>query len=110
MAVFGNVRGLSNYYKDRVERQEIHVEKQEAQGLPITLGCRVLITLVINGERFAAGLRSTRRCKVVWICPNMTDSQGGAVRLADALEEAGFKKNQRVELVVAGNAVTVQPA
>ena len=59
----GHVRGLSSHYANGIERMEIHVMKKAAHALPYK-NERVRITLVIRGEPYSAGLRSTERNKV----------------------------------------------
>lgn len=110
MAVRGAVRGLATYYTDGVERLEIHVDKGESQGLPTEEGQRVAITLVVGGRQYQAGLRSTADCNYVWISPDLTDTAGQDTKLAYVLPEAGFVKNQQVELEVSGRVVMLSTA
>lgn len=107
MAVRGTVRGLATYYTDGTERLEIHIDKGVSQGLPTEEGQRVPITLVVGGRHYQAGLRSTADCNYVWISPDLTDVDGLDTKLAHVLSEAGFVKNQQVELEVSGRVVTL---
>jgi hypothetical protein len=110
MPVTGVIRGLSTYYTHGVERLEIHVQKPDAQGLPFVENDRVPLLLIINGQQYQAGLRATADNLYVWISPDLIDVAGRDVKLAHVLGAAGFEMNQRVELVVSGNVVTVRPA
>jgi hypothetical protein len=107
MAITGAVRGLATYYTDGVERLEIHVNKGQIQGLPAKEGQRVPITLIVGGRSYEAGLRSTAECNYIWISPDLTDETGRDTRLAYVLSEAGFVKNQQIELEVSGRVATL---
>jgi hypothetical protein len=111
MAVLGKVTGLSRHYRGGVELLEIHVNKAVASELPAVEGQRVSITLSISGRRYHAGLRSTARCKYVWICPDLTDDSGDKpAKLAYVLAAAGLGKNHQVKLDVSGRHVTLSAA
>lgn len=103
----GVVRGLDTYYADGQERFEIHIGKAESLRLPAQDGQRVPITLVITGRHYRAGIRSTSRCKYVWICPDLIDAAGRATKLSYVLLDAGLVKNERVELAVLADVVTL---
>ena len=109
MSITGVVRGLSTFDTNGVERQEIHVNKTQARGLPYVEGSRVEITLIVDGHQYAAGLRCTEDNKYVWICPDLQDVTGESVKLVQVLAAAGFGKNQRLELECCGDVVTVRP-
>lgn len=104
MAITARVRGTGRRYKDGQEALEIHIARDEAHGLPTKQGARVKVHLKIGPRLYTAGLRSTRRNRYVWICPNLDDG----VKLADALARAGFKKNQAIELDVSGETVALR--
>lgn len=91
--VFGKVVGLSNHYRDGVERQEIHVSSARASGLPYIHNCRVPVDLVVGQDMYHAGVRSKRGYPVVWICPDLRGSDDKKRRLADVLHDAGLCKN-----------------
>lgn len=107
MTTVGVVTGLSQYYSDGVERQEIWVDKRLAAELPFIEGRRVSIRLIIGAHTYAAGIRATLRNSYVWISPDLYDDLGNKIRLADALRRAGIEKNQRVDLRVRGTQVLV---
>lgn len=107
MKIRGKVRALGDVYADGFERLEIHVKKDESQGLPHQEGQRVLITLVINGQSYEAGLRSTSDCPYVWVSPDLIDANGQATKLAHVLHQAGMQKNQEVELEASNNQIAV---
>ena len=110
MAVKGTIRGLATYYTDGVESLEIHVVKRKSRGLPTAEGQRISITLVVGERHYQAGLRSTVNCNYVWISPDLTDADGYDAKLAYVLPEAGFVKNQQVELEVSDRVVTLSTA
>jgi len=109
MSVTGVITGLVTYYADGVERQEIWIHKRAAAELPYCEGQRVAVRLTVGSKTFNAGIRATSRSPEVWICPDLYDEASNKVRLADALRQAGFVKNDRVRLRVSGLAVTVEP-
>ena len=96
MIIIGIIRGLSNFYADGQERMEIWVHKNKSQGLPFVEGTRVPITLILNGQHYEAGLRSTKSWDVVWICPDLINEYGKSVKLAHVLIDNCFQKNQGV--------------
>jgi hypothetical protein len=110
MSFTGVVRYLRTFDTEKVERQEIHVKKTDAQGLPFVDDERIPIALVINGRQYAAGLRATTKNKYVWICPDLIDGDGAGVKLAQVLTAAGFTENQRVELTLSGTTISVCPS
>ncbi len=107
MKVFGKVTGMSQFYKDGLERMYIEVKKREASSLPYEDDRRVAIDLVIGNERYRAGVRTTPSYPSVWISPDLND---GTPKLAEVLVEAGFRKNQSVILEVEGQTVRVTPS
>lgn len=104
------IRGLATYYTNAVERMEIHVVKGKSQGLPATKDQRGSITLVVGERHYQAGLRSTVDCNFVWVSPDLTDADGNETKLAYVLPDAGFVKNQQVELGVSDRVVTLSTA
>lgn len=104
------IRGLGNRYGDGTERIEIHVPSDNAHGLPYSHDIRVPVVLHISGEPYHAGLRATKNNNYVWICPNVKANDGTRKKLADIIANAGFKKNDRVFLVVDGMDIVLQAA
>jgi hypothetical protein len=98
----GVVRGLAQYYAGGPERQEIWINRTQADDLPYKDYQRVPIDFIIDASRYHAGLRATPRNPCVCICPNLQDDGGGNVRLAEVLRDHGLSKNQRVVLEVEG--------
>lgn len=108
MSVTAVITGLSTYYVDGVERQEIWIHKHAAAELPYCEGQRVAVRLTVGSMTLNAGIRATARTPEVWICPDLYDEAGNKVRLADALRHAGFAKNDRVRLRVSGLTITLE--
>jgi len=77
------------------DRLEITIYKNQKHGLPLKHGLRVPIQLLIEGVAYEAGVRITGQV-IPWVCPDVSDSKGQKVRLADALRKAGFEKGQIV--------------
>ena len=92
------------YYRDTLPQLIITTRKEDAGPLPYRIGERVSIPLVVNGEEYMAGLRTTVRSATVMICPDLNDSQGTLVRLTDVLFSQGWT-HTKVELVVADGKV-----
>jgi hypothetical protein len=107
--VAGYIRGLSQEYTDGVERQEILINKKDADSLPHKDKMRIPIKLNIGSESFDAGIRSTKDTEYVWICPNMRDSRNKKISLAHVLGKNGFSKNQKVVLEVNGENIYISP-
>jgi hypothetical protein len=89
---------------------EIHVPKESSNGLPLTIGKRVEIRLVVGGALYFAGLRSTLKNSYVWICPDLLDSDQVKVPLARVLRSNNIAKNQRVKLEISGRTINLSPA
>ena len=53
-------------------------------------GERVDISLVVYGETFLAGIRTTSRFPNVHICPDLVDTFGNAVKLAEVIYQHGL--------------------
>ena len=105
--IIGIIRGLGKFYADGMEVLEIWVHKNKSKGLPVVEGSRVPITFILNGEQYEAGLRSTRNCDYVWICPDLINEYGQPVKLSHVLSKSGFQNNQRVGLGLHGRTVTL---
>ena len=105
----GHIRGLSQYYADGLERMEIGIDKRYALPLPYQDGLRIPIRLKVGTSYYEAGLRATTPMPVVWVSPDLKDSDGRKISLARVLENNGFRKNQKVSLNVDGNVVHVLP-
>jgi hypothetical protein len=104
MAIKGVIRGLGDHYADGTERLEIHFYKAAGdQGLPTKDRQRVPVPLIVDGQKYEAGLRSTPDCPYDWICPNMR-----GVKLAHVLLNGGFAKNEPVELHLSSEGYTVR--
>ncbi len=108
-AVIGKVRGLSQLYANGLERQEVHIPKEEAGSLPYREGARVEINLLLGDHFYKAGLRATKSMPYIWICPDLLDRRHGKVSLAEALVENGFKKNQPVLLRFTNGNMRLEP-
>ena len=105
----GNVRGLSQFYTDGLERMEIWINKRQADPLPYQDNTRIPITLKIGNEEYEAGLRTTPNMPVVWISPDLRDNRGKKISLAQVIINNGFTKNQRIYLEVDGPFVSILP-
>ena len=110
MASFVNavIRGLGKPYADGTEPIEIHVLPNNAHGLPFSYGTRVPVTLTVNSETYHAGLRATVVNKYVWICPDVKTKNGTTKKLAHIVDDARFKKNERVILEVNGTDIVLK--
>lgn len=103
------IRGLSQFYKNGLERMEIAIDRRTATPLPYRDNIRVPIRLRAGTEQYDAGLRATAKMAVVWISPDLRDNRGNKVTLAQVLKNNGFMKNRRVHLEVNGKHVTLYP-
>ena len=89
------------YYRDTLPQLIITVRKEEAMAIPFRNRERVPVPFVINGKRFAAGIRTTNRSATVMICPDLNDAERNPARLTDLLYDLGWnEKKSRVELTI----------
>ncbi len=107
--VIGKVRGLGQLYVNGLERQEVHIPKEEAESLPYREGARIEIDLLLGDYIYKAGLRATKSKPSIWICPDLLDRRDRKVNLAEALAENGFKKNQPVRLRFTNANIRLEP-
>jgi hypothetical protein len=112
--IAGTPRKGQTYKDSGLEPLEIWVKRKEAQGLPFVEGEHVAIRLRIQDSEYAAKLCSTSRNKVVWVSPVIHLKQGDTVnekqqpmKLAEALDKHGFRKNDKVRLHAEGTVVTL---
>jgi hypothetical protein len=99
MKYFGVVRGLSQYYINKLERTEIWFNKKTTVGLPNIDGQRISIVLTIGSVSYIAGIRSTNNNPEISICPDLVDkSDNSKISLAAVLVKNNFTKNQKVVL------------
>ncbi|MDO9527966.1 MAG: hypothetical protein Q7J27_02270, partial [Syntrophales bacterium] len=77
------------------DRLEITIRKNQGHGLPLKHRHRAAINLLIGGVTYEAGVRITGQ-GIPWICPDLRDSIGQKMRLADALRKSGFEKGDKV--------------
>jgi hypothetical protein len=106
--VDGVVRDLCQPYADGTARLEIHVPMSRAEGLPLRVGERVPVRLVVGGAEYQAGLRSTPANPYAWVCADVAGSGGEATNLGRVLPAAGFAPNDPVQLLVDGASLTAR--
>jgi hypothetical protein len=94
-------------YADGSPQLEIHVPIERADGLSFQFGRRVSMKLRVGQSEYEAGLRSTRKNRYVWICPDVKSLRGDKQTLGRVLTDAGFGANDAVRLECKGTAITV---
>jgi hypothetical protein len=99
--------GMGRRYADGMERMEIVLRDLPATVVP-RKGCRVPLTIEIGTQEYTAGMRSTASAGV-WLCPDLRDSSGRRVSLAQVLASNGFRKNQAVRLSEEHGVVAIRP-
>jgi len=102
------VRGLSKYYVSGLELLEIWVLKVDADEMPYVEGKRVPVNLKLEQDKYEAGLRSTRKNKFIWLCPDLKDIRGEKVSLSEVLNKSGIEKNSNVYLTIRDRNITVK--
>lgn len=107
--VNGVIHGLGKRYADGTEPMEIWVPSDRANGLPYSNGLSIPINLQIDGEIYHAGLRATEKNTYVWISPDLRTKDGASDKLVYVLARAGFKKNDKILLLVEGHNILVKP-
>ena len=103
--VYGKLRGIGHRYPDGLESMEVHVPMESSGGLPLVLGKRVTISLVVGGAAYIAGLRATDRNGYAWICPDLQDRNKKKVTLARVMKNMNIRRNQQIRLHVIGTDV-----
>lgn len=106
-SVIGVVRQLGRDYADGTLWLEIHVPIEKADQLPLQLGVRVPVRLQVGQMEYMAGLRSTKKNKYAWVCPDVYLTTGERCTLGRVLTDAEFRPNDRVQLVVEGSVMTL---
>jgi hypothetical protein len=108
--IYGVIRYTGGeYVDDKRERLEIWVDKKDAGGLPYQDHKRVDINLFVGNSKYRSGLRSKPpKTPYVWICPDLRDTNSQKVSLARVLDENGFRKNDRVVLIVNGKDIRLE--
>jgi hypothetical protein len=104
-----HIRGLGQTYPDGLERKEIWIKKKDAIIFHYQENLRIPIDLRVGKQSYAAGLRTTPKQQIIYICPDLRDSTGKNISLASVLENNGFSKNQEIILEVAGRTVRIIP-
>lgn len=107
-SVIGVVRQLGRNYADGALWLEIHFPIEKADQLPLQLGVRVPVKLQVGQMEYMAGLRSTKKNKYAWVCPDVYLTNGERCTLGRVLTDAEFHPNDRVHLVVEGSVITLQ--
>jgi hypothetical protein len=99
--------GMGRRYADGREALEIAIGDLPATVSPRE-GYRVTLTVQIGSEQYIAGMRSTAAAGV-WLCPDLRDSHGRRVSLAQVLDSNGLRKNQAVRLSEDQGVVAIRP-
>jgi len=92
------VRGLSNRYKNGDERIEFHLSKEKNKSFPHEYNKRLDALLILKDDMYKAGIRSTKDCEYIWICPDLRDQNNKKIRLSDLAKKCGLVKNQIIFL------------
>jgi hypothetical protein len=100
MQILGKVRGSSKYCADGSESLKIEIPKKQGIDFPYQDGDRVPVNLTIANKTYLAGVRSTKRNKYIWICPDLFDKGKNKTTLAKALNDNGIVRNETVSLIV----------
>jgi len=95
--ISGRVTRLG-YYWDTLPQLVISISKDCAGDLQLRDGDRKQFSLLIDDETYQAGIRTTTRSKYVTICPDLFDSAGNQIRLADLLLRNNIQQKMTVEL------------
>lgn len=104
--VTGVIRRIGHNYANGTLRLEVHIPIKESDRLPVQLGIRVPVHLLMGKNTYSAGLRATARNKYAWICPDI-HSHGEKQTLGSVLTSEGFHPNQRIKLGVEGTSITL---
>jgi hypothetical protein len=86
------------YYGDTILKLIIAMSKRDFYPCIIGEGVCHPAILYINGDMFAAGLRTTARSATVMVCPDIVDSAGQPARLADVLFQSGIVSTSQVHV------------
>lgn len=108
-SVSGVVRQLGRNYADGTLWLEIHIPIEKAGHLPLQIGSRVPVTLRVGGMEYMAGLRSTKKNKYAWVCPDVYLPTGERLTLGRVLTDEALRPNDRVQLTVQGSVIALRP-
>jgi hypothetical protein len=108
LIIDGVVRDLGQQYVDGTTRLEIHVPMSRTDGLPLRIGERVPVRLLIEETEYQAGLRSTKDNGYAWLCADLVRPDGEGTNLGTVLSAAGFLANEPVQIVVDGTLLAVR--
>ncbi len=106
--VSGLVRHLGRVYADGAPNLEIHIPIEKTGNLPIQIGVRTSVKLIIDQIEYVAGLRSTTKNTYAWICPDIYLSSGERFTLGRVLTDAEFSINEHVHLAVNGSMLILR--
>lgn len=107
LTVIGRVNQVG-YYGDCIPTLVILFAKDDNSKALFPSGERLEMTLVVEGERYRAGLRTTDKMRDVKICPDLLDTEGRELRFADILLKMGLVQKNKVQLVLNSDTVTLE--
>ena len=90
------VRGLSTKYANGDERIEFHINKEHNLSFSHEYNKRLNVNLIFQDDLYHAGIRSTKACDYIWVCPDLKDKDGKAIKLSDIIRKYGLIKNQSI--------------
>lgn len=113
--IIGFVRGTGGVYKTGkakgLEHIEIWIDKEHADTLPVIEDDASPILLMLGNRKYIAKLRHTSRNRYLWISPDLVDDETqDKTKLALALKNRGYQKNQAISLSIRGSVMTVTSA
>ncbi len=105
--IIGRISSVSNTYADGKWRIEIPLYKKGTQRFLNQERMRVPVPFSIGSQEYTGGISFVETA--MWVNPDLIDRGKRKVRLADALELAGFKKDQKVVLEVEKWRIRIAP-
>lgn len=100
---YGTVRDIPPNLVSGLPRFEIWFTKDQTQKIPFSIDERVNIEIELNNRKYYAGLRYLKPSKSAWICPDICDHEENEIPLSKILQEAGFKKNDKIKFILEDN-------
>ena len=92
------VRGLSTHYSNGDERIEFHIKKENNLDFPHENNKRLNAIFEFDNDFYNGGIRATKACDYIWICPDLKDENEKSIKLSDIIKKYGLKKNQSIFL------------
>lgn len=98
------------YYSDCVPTLVVRFKKEKIAVFDFSLNRRIDVTLLANGRKYFAGLRTSSSTPYFKLCPDLFDEAGIQTRLADVLFGMNITKKEKIILIFEKHLITIKPS